>query len=384
MRIITKLFMITILIAALAAPIESSILGNASTSPTLNKGRKWRIGYYEGGAYKNYTTNLKTIVAGLVKLSWMEPITIPDMTDIEDSEQLWEYLSKHAKSKYLEFKEDAYWSAEWSKEKRALNKNGIIQRLNTQRDIDLILAMGTWAGQDLFNNMHRTPTLAVSVSDPVRSGISATAKDSGLDHFHAKCDPTRYIRQVRLFHRLVKFNKLGVVLEYTAEGRTYAALDDIHQVAQERDFTVVTCDAPISDDKEKKYTDNIIQCHWNLAEKVDAVFVTVHPGIVTERMNELMAPFYAHKIPTWSQRGPDEVKAGALFSVSRGGFKAVGQYYAEVMARVFNGEKPRDINQIFEDPKLVVVNKKVAAMIDFKVPINILRIADEVYETIDQ
>ena len=314
----------------------------------------------------------------------IDVLKIPEFEDESVSKPIWDYVVKNARSDYLEFAADAYWSADWTNEKREFIREKILKRLNNKKDIDFIIAMGTWAGQDLANNHHQTPTMAVSVSDAVRSGISATAEDSGRDHVHAKCDPTRDIRQIRLFHRLAKFKKLGVVFENTPEGKTYAALDDIYKVAEERRFSVVTCEAPISEVDQKTSTDSIIRCHQKFAQEVDAVYVTVHPGIDKKYMNELVAPFVANKIPTWSQRGPEEVKKGLLFSISKGGFKAVGRYHAEVMARVFNGEKPRHVNQIFEDPRLIAVNKKMAAMIGFIIPNSLMRIAGEVYETIEE
>jgi hypothetical protein len=54
------------------------------------------------------------------------------------------------------------------------------------------------------------------------------------------------------------------------------------------------------------------------------------------------------------------------------------------MARVFNGEKPRDIEQIFEDPKLIAVNTKVAQIIGYQIPDSILKIADIVYDKIER
>jgi ABC-type uncharacterized transport system substrate-binding protein len=356
----------------------------SSTTPITNHGKKWRIGYYEGGSYINYPINLRTIIAGLVQLGWMAPVAIPEVEDKTLSKPVWDYLAKNVKSTYIEFAPDGYWSAEWDKGKRHQLKEEIIQRLNQKKDIDFMIAMGTWAGQDLANDRHHVPTMAVSVSDPVRSGISASAEDSGLDHVHARCDPTRYIRQLRLFHRLFDFKKMGVVYENSVEGRTYAAMDDIHQVAAERHFSVVSCEAPFSGVDLKTSTDRIIECHKLLAQSADAVFVTVHRGLDENRMPEIVAPFLAHKIPTWSQRGPQEVKKGILFSVSRGGFKAVGRFHAEVMARVFNGEKPRDIEQIFEDPKLIAVNTKVAQIIGYKIPDSILKIADMIYDKIER
>ncbi len=354
-----------------------------STAPVTNHGKKWRIGYYEGGAYINYPANLIAIAAGLAELGWMDPVVFPARPDQTTSKPVWDYLATHARSPYLQFVADGYWSAGWDSDKRQITREAIDQRLTGKKDIDFMIAMGTWAGQDLADNHHHVPTMAVSVSDPVRSGISAGAEDSGLDHVHAKCDPTRYIRQLRLFHRLVGFKTMGVVYENTAEGRTYAALDDINQVAAERGFAVITCEAPFSDIDLKASTDRIIQCHEQLARKVEAVFVTVHRGLDPHRMDEVFAPLLAAHIPTWSQRGPEEVKSGILFSISRGGFKAVGRFHAEVMARVFNGEKPRRISQIFEDPKMIAINTAVAKQIGFKIPASVRQIADMIYDGID-
>jgi ABC-type uncharacterized transport system substrate-binding protein len=379
-----KIILAIVIIGVLAPPVPAAEAPDAALQPTLNQGRKWRIGYYEGGSYVNYPANLRTIVDGLAELGWMTPLKIPKNKDATASKPIWDYLVRHTKSRYIEFVDDGYWSAEWSKEKRNALKSQIIGRLNRKKDIDFMIAMGTWAGQDLSNRRHSTATMAVSVSDPVRSGMSATSEDSGIEHFHAKCDPTRYIRQLRLFHRLIKFNRLGVVYENTNEGKTYAAFDDIQKVSKERNFKVMTCEAPFSEVDLQESTDRIIQCHEALAEKVDAVFVTVHRGIDTDRMDELIAPFLAKGIPTWSQRGPKEVKKGLLFSISRGGFKAVGRYHAEVMAKVFNGRKPRSINQIFEDPKLIAINTRIAAKIGYHIPQSVLRIADEVYDTIEK
>lgn len=374
----------TLLIAIWLPMVPANLEAIAATEPVTNHGKKWRIGYYEGGPYFNYPVNLRMIVAGLVELGWMDPVAIPDTADQTSSKPVWDYLAAHTKNAYIQFPADGYWSAGWDSEKREATKELIIRRLNQKKDIDFMIAMGTWAGQDLANDRHHVPTMAVSVSDPVRSGISASAQDSGLDHVHARCDPTRYIRQLRLFNRLVNFRTMGVVYENSVEGRTYAAIDDINQVAAERGFSVVTCEAPFSDIDLKAATDRIIHCHEELARKVDAVFVTVHRGVDPKRMAEVLAPMLAHHIPTWSQRGPEEVKKGILFSISRGDFKAVGRFHAEVMARVFNGETPRSIPQVFEDPKLIAVNIKVAQIIGYKIPDSVMRIADVVYETIER
>ena len=361
----------------------STTAAYAGTKPVLNHGTKWRIGYYEGGSYINYPINLIKIVKGLVELGWIEPIDFPEFEDPTDSRSVWHFLVQQTKSDFIQFVGDAYWSAQWSQEKRSSYKIEIINRLNNQKDIDFMIAMGTWAGQDLSNNAHSTPTMAVSVSDPVKSGMSASAEHSGLKHFHAKCDPDRYVRQIRLFHRLVKFKKLGVVYENTVEGRSYAALEEIMQAAKERNFTVVTCELPHYDTDFSGAMDDIIKCHEKLSQEVDAVFITLHQGFDLSRMKELIAPFLAHKIPTWSQRGMEEVQKGVLFSIRKSSFDAVGKYHATVMARTFNGETIGEISQIFTEPEFIAVNKKTAEIIGYKIPPSILKVADVIYDDID-
>jgi hypothetical protein len=77
------------------------------------------------------------------------------------------------------------------------------------------------------------------------------------------------------------------------------------------------------------------------------------------------------------------VRMGLLFSTTRANFDAVGRFHANVMARTFNGETIGEIDQIFKEPEFIAVNKKVAEIIGYKIPPSILRIANEVYDSID-
>ncbi len=348
------------------------------TIPTTNKGKRWRIGYYEGGPYINYPANLIAIARGLSELGWMETIEIEDMGESTDAKGVWMALDK-AQSSYLQFVQDAYYSAGWDEDQRAQNRAAVIGRLQAKQ-LDFMIAMGTWAGQDLANNLHSVPTMVVSSSDPVKSGIIKSAAQSGFDHVHAKCDPNRYLRQVLLFHDIIGFSRLGIVYENSVAGKSYAALADIEKVAGQRGFKIVTCEAPWSGVTRQVSTQKLIDCHKTLAPQIDALFLTVHNGVDVDRMNDILAPLIEHKIPTWSQRGPEEVRHGVLLSVSRGGFQKVGRYHAKIMAKIFNGARPGALSQAFEDPQKIVINLKTANAIGFKIPRGLMRVADEIYK----
>jgi ABC-type uncharacterized transport system substrate-binding protein len=369
-------------VISLGALLYSSIAMAGSntfrTAPTTNHGKKWRIGYYEGGPYVNYPANLKTIAQGLIKLGWIDDMRFNDAVDGTDSKVVWVALSK-AKSDYLQFVRHAYSSANWDRKLRARNRKAAIDSLQNCQ-LDFMIAMGTWAGQDLANEQHSIPTMVVSTSDPVKSGIVKSAKESGFAHVHAKCDPERYIQQIRLFHDIFGFKRLGVVYENSVVGKTYAALTDIEYVAARRGFKLVVCEAPWAGVSQQMRTQKLIECHNMLVSQIDALFVTVHAGVDPNRMDEILARLIAEKIPTWSQRGPREVRDGVLMSISRGGFKAVGLYHAVIMARIFNGAKAGSLSQIFADPKKIAINLKTARAIGFKPPKGLLKVADEIYK----
>jgi len=352
-----------------------------STDPITNDGKKWRIGYYEGGPYKDYQTYFIALVKGLEKLKWIPEVNIPKRIGNSDNREIWDYLSK-IDSEYIEFVKEAYWSADWYEEKRDINKLNAIVYLQKKK-LDLIIAAGTWAGLDLANNSHQIPVIVISSSDPVRAGIIKSCKDSGLTNVYSPCDPEQYVRQIRVFHNIVEFKKLGIVYEDTPEGRIYASLDDADIVAKEKNFEVITCIA--RDYNQTDYESMLLmyKCHEELATKVDALYITAHRGTDPKFMPKVLEPLFKYKIPTFAQEGPDQVERGVMLSIARSDEENRGLFNATTIARIFNGETPRNISQIFKEEKRIVINLETARIIGYKIPKSIIDAADYTYKKIE-
>lgn len=353
-----------------------------STSPRLNDNKKWRVGYYEGGPYENYYNYLKSTVEGLMILGWIEKDQVPE-ANISDTKSLWEWLTNKARSKHIEFVRDAYYSAQWDKELRTWLKSEIIHRLKQKKDIDLMIAMGTWAGKDLATREHSTPTYVLSTSDAVKSGIIKSVEDSGLDHVNARVDPKRYERQVRVFHDVIGFKKLGVAYENSEFGRSYAAIDDVQKVARERGFEVIECHTQSDIPDRNKAGETVIACFQELAKKADSIYVTVQNGVNADTIPKLVQIANTHRIPTFSQAGSDDVKKGMLLSISRGNFRPVGMFQAATMAKIFNGASPRRLNQLFEESPKLAINLKTAEVLGIYLYADVLAAADEIYQEIE-
>lgn len=352
------------------------------TAPVTNHEKKWRIGYYEGGDKPDYVGNLIGLIEGLMELGWIEQAYIPEK---KESNHIWQWLSKDIKSKYIEFVGDAYWDSEKDEKKRKENKKSVIDRLAEKKDIDMMIAMGTWAGQDLANDLHSTNTMVMDASNPVQSGICASAENSGRPYIHVMVELDRYRDQIDLFHRIIGFKKLGIVYKDSLDGRSFAAIQDVMAVAEEKKFSVEECVIQ-ADMTQTETVQKIIQCHRDLAPKNNAMYLTSHFGIEKKDMKELMRPLLEYKLPTWSQTGEWEVEYGALMSFNRPDYADVGIFQAKVMAQILRGTPPEKISQIFHNPKndSISLNLKTAQLIEFNPEWDVISAAEHIYKEIKE
>lgn len=372
-----------VLLAVSALPAAD--LPPGEVAPTARAdGRKWRLGYLEGGPFREYVQHLRALVLALAERGWLEKPEMPALADPEDALGLWRWLADHARGPYLEFVRDGAHSSDWDDQKRARTKTAVLARLHKRGDPDLMIAMGTWAGQDVAAPGVATPVEVMAASQPLEARIVASLEDSGLDHLHAQVDPGQYLRQLRLFHDIVGFRRLGFVFEDTLSGRSYAAVSDLERVAAELGFELVPCVTPLDLPDMEQARRNLLDCHRQLVEKkADAVYLTVNGAMTPANMPGLLAPLMEAGLPTFSQYGSEEVRYGALLSIAQADFKYVADFHAQSVARMLAGTPPRRLPMLFEAPPNIAINLKTAEIIGFDPPFEILMGADEIYKDIE-
>jgi ABC-type uncharacterized transport system substrate-binding protein len=224
----------------------------------------------------------------------------------------------------------------------------------------------------------------MSASDALAAGIVRSVEDSGYDHVHATVDPKKFERQIRVFEEIVKFKRLGVAYEDTPNGRSYAAIDLLERLKKERGFELVKCHtkSDISDTREAEQS--VIRCFEELAEKADAIYVTQQGGVTRRSIPTLVRIANRRRIPTFSQSGSEEVKFGFLASLSQAGFRYVGEFEARTLAKVLNGAKPNQVDQLFEEPPKIALNLKTAEIIRLDPPVLLIGAADEIFHDITE
>jgi ABC-type uncharacterized transport system substrate-binding protein len=181
---------------------------------------------------------------------------------------------------------------------------------------------------------------------------------------------------------MVRFKKLGIAYENSVDGRSYAAVDVVEEVAKELGFEIKHCHT-ISDigDVESE-AESVKKCFHELAPAVDAIYVTQQGGIRKEHIPELVKITNKYHTATFSQAGSDEVKHGFLASLSQANFTYVGDFNAGTIAKVLNGARPNQLTQRYEPPPKIALNLKTAEIISFDPPIILVGAADEIFREI--
>ncbi len=352
---------------------------SAENQPTA---RKYRIAYCETEPWVNYAGTLYGLVKALESSGWINNSDgLVYSEGQSDTGNMWKWLSNPDVSSQLEFVGDGHYTLS---SMSAEEKEAMLARLAQQEDIDLVIAMGTAAGVLLASDRHSVPVMVFSTSNAVRSGIIESEQDSGSDHVWAHMDARVYKRQMTVFYDLFHFQRMGMVYENSSLGRVYAAVDDAEELAREMGFAITALPVvePVNQDDQERYYNDLLTLHRQLAEEVDAMYLTMGP-IDPARLAGLLQPFYEKKIPVFSQLGTEEVMAGALISVARADFTGVGNFGADNMIKILQGTSPRQLPQVFENVPHIALNLEVARKIGYKPPFEILLVADEIYQSIE-
>ncbi len=301
----------------------------------------------------------------------------------ENTNSMWNWLVKNANSETIHFLKDGHYSANWDHEKRQEIKQAILKRIKEKNDIDMILAFGTWAGQDLSKLDIDIPIVVASASNPLESGIIKSITDSGKDNLVASIEPDRYKQQIILFHNIFQFNKLGIVYEDTDSGKSSISLNEIENAAKELNITLLRCTDTFDITDSNIAAQRLKLCHEKLIDQgVEAVYLTLNLGLNPDTTQDVLAPLTEAYIPTFSQTGQIDVQHGALLSISQLNIEEEGIFSATQINEIIQGASPRSLNQIYNSIVSLALNLRVATLIGWNPPLELLIAVDEFFQEI--
>jgi ABC-type uncharacterized transport system substrate-binding protein len=364
--------------ALLAAGLVFAPAAQAAAAP-----KPWRIALIVGGPLSTFQTTLQGFAERLAELGIIADGTVPRPEGDESLAPMWQWLAENAGGDSLRFVADAFYSPEWTPDRRAEVKKNLLERIHDKGDIDCVLAFGTWGGQDIGLESLQIPVLVIASTNAVEAGIIPSPDDSGRDNLLATIEPDRYKRQVRLFHELIGFSRLGIAYEDTPAGRRAVALREIEEAAAEAGVELLRCvNAPELKD-EAMVANWLRACHENLVKQgADAVYLTYQRGLKIEHVPWVLEPLIKAGLPTFAgdiQGGSDLVKRGVLLSTANANVEGVAIFAAEALEKILKGNLPRSLSQRYESTLSLAVNLRTATRIGWNLPMEILAAVDEFY-----
>lgn len=364
---------------------NSSNLSEQDLLPVKTKdGERFIISIVQSGEYFEYYDVFESFVQGLQTIGWIKDVALPNPQDRTVSSYLVE-LEKIDYSDYIQFNSEEFFNFDWDDANIPLFKK--TKLFKGEDKASLVLVLGTFACDALLKNGFTSyPMIADAVSDPVGAGVIPSIDDSGLDNFTVRCDPDVYYRQLKLFHDVTAFKKLGVLYEDTVSGRSYGAYADVERFAKEAGFEIVRYTKVLSEPTEDellKAQSMYLKGLEEICPKVDAIYLSVCGGLEDDNISKVMDIINKYKLPSFAMEGTSLVKIGVLLGVSSSELRQAGVYNAKKAVAIFKGAKPRSLNQLFANIPSIAINLKAANNIDYDIPLDILGSSDEIYTEIE-
>lgn len=342
-------------------------------------GEKLRIGVLDIDPYEPASTYFYYVLQGLKNEGWITFDSLPFDETSMDIKSMVQELSKMDLGPYIEFVGDAVYYLAYEEE--ADIEASMRAHIESAKGLDVVLAMGTDPG--LFMRKYDIPvnTLVCMATDPVASGIINSVEDSGNPRVWAQVEPTPYYRQIKFYHNIYPFENVGMVYS----DAVVAGVPDYQNGADE--LGIIITGVQITDDWKTEteeeiaaYTDYLIGVYEDLIDSGIDAYV-LNADLLTGDMDvkKLLKPFDEAGIPVFVQDGENYVREGALLLVASTDNQGVGQFVAEVIAKVAHGVNPGDIPCEYVSSPYMSINLGTAKKIGFRPSFELLLSCETIY-----
>ena len=355
------------------------------TAPNLKNGApKKHLCLVSYDEYILFSRQLYYILNGLMENGWILENSIPfTIEEIENQkmyvDEMYKLLQETDLGPYLEFSPDACYNLAYEAEDAIAAD---LKKRAKEEDIDLIITTGTRAGVFVKNLNLTVPMINFSSTDPVASGIiDSSTKGSGNPYVWAQVEPSLPLRQLKYYHSIKPFHKLGVIV-YGDE--TISGVTDIEASAKEIGFSLKKYNL----DEQPRETLNEKEKYYRLVESlfrkmagedIDAFFLTEDLINDPEYLMPCLTCLYDKGIPVYLMDDVTFVEAGALMLISANDMENVGRFVADVIAKTLNGAEAGSLPCVYTSAPSIYVNYDIAREIQYPLSFEFLAACDRIF-----
>ena len=350
---------------------------------TKEDGSRYRIAYVDYDEYLPASKQLGYILEGLEEYGWIKEGSLPFTSDEIDkkelsTKQIYERLLTVDLGEYIEFVEDGFFYMGYD------DLDDIANSLKERagKDIDLVITFGTSPGVFVKELDLPVPMIDFSATDPVASGIIDSATEgTGDPNVWAQVEASVPLRQLKYYHSLKPFNKLGMIV-YGDE--IVSGVPDVMKAAEEIGFSVVKYNVDIRSRETQEELDDYYamvkgEFERMAQEDIDAFFFTADLVNDPDYLAEMFEPLYEKNIPVYALDDVNTVHKGALMIISAYDFENVGRFVADAITHILSGEDASKLPCIYTSAPYICLNLDVARRIDYPLNFDFLAACDEIY-----
>lgn len=329
-------------------------------------GSKFRVAYVDIDPYNVTFRQLYYAIENLKIDGWLDYDELPFDPEVDgDTQALVNWLVENDRSEYMEFVSDANYYTYFDPEIEEEIKQSLIKHVTVDKDIDLIITMGTSPSALVKSLNLDIPLLMYGVSDAIGSGLINSAEDSGGDYLWAHVDPSAYSRQMQYYFDTFQFTNIGAV--YGDE--IVASMPEYRKVAEKNGFKITEQQLTRVSGEEESYYSELKKIFAKMInqDKVDAFILTTNVFVDEAKAKELLNVFVEAGIPVFAQIGSNFVIEGAaLMIVDTRDAVRCGPFISNIIGSVFNGALPGELEQEYISSPYLTFNLDVADKIDYK------------------
>jgi outer membrane protein TolC len=245
-----------------------------------------------------------------------------------------------------------------------------IDQLLADKDIDIILALGVIASNDIAKrDQLNKPVIAPYIFDIILQGIPEKNGTSGIKNLTYIYIPFITTNTLSDFQNIVDYKNLAILLNNSYLEAIPGIEQWLQKFAENRGINLYTI----------KVEDSIDAVFQNLPAQVDAVYVSPLLHIYDTWFDKLIDEFKRRKMPSFSILGIEEVKRGILATNRPDIFPRVARRIALNVQRILLGEKPGEIPVFFAPGEQLTINMETARAINTFPKLSVLSEAELVY-----
>ncbi|MBR3525544.1 MAG: hypothetical protein IKO11_06820 [Lachnospiraceae bacterium] len=350
---------------------------------TKEDGSRYRLALVDLDEYLPSARQFFYIVQGLEEYGWIRegslPVTIEEIEKTEMAiDVIYDKLVEADLGEYVEFAEGGMHYIAYEDEKKVAKE----LKERAGKDIDLIIASGTGAGQFVKGLELPIPMVDYGATDPVASGIIDSATEgSGNPNIWAQVESSVPLRQMKYYYSVKPFKKLGMII-YGDE--IISGVPDIMKAAREVGFSVVKYNIP----EQPRETEEELEAYYKMVKQrfeymamddIDAFFFTLDLVNDPDKLPEMFEPLYEKNIPIYCLDDKNNVYNGALMIIAAFDEENVGRFVADAVTKILSGEEAGSLPCVYTSAPYICLNYDVARKIDYPLSFEFLAACDEIY-----